>query len=199
MTINFFSSNAMNKTSLRKLYTEKRQQLSEAEIAVYSNSIAEQFLSMLPNMNISVLHTFLPIKAKKEVNTWYIIENIWKNYPNTQVAVPIMQGDELLHSVITPDTIFNTNKWNIQEPISTVFIQPKTIDIVLVPLLAYDQKGNRIGYGKGFYDRFLQHCKPNVKKIGLSFFEPHTDSIPIESTDIPLNKCITPKQIYYFE
>jgi 5-formyltetrahydrofolate cyclo-ligase len=189
----------MDKTSLRKLYTEKRQQLSETAITAYSKAIAEQFLSILPTMHISVLHTFLPIKTKKEVNTWYIIENIWKNYSNIQVAVPIMQGNDLVHALITPHTIFKINHWNISEPIQAQTISPEQIDVVLVPLLAYDQKGNRIGYGKGFYDRFLPHCKPDIKKIGLSFFEPYTDCMTVEATDIPLNGCITPKQIHYFE
>ena len=72
------------------------------------------------------------------------------------------------------------------------------IDVVFIPLLAYDAKGHRIGYGKGFYDRFLQQCKPETLKIGLSFFEAETSIIPHEFTDISLDFCVHPKGIYQF-
>ena len=73
----------------------------------------------------------------------------------------------------------------------------KTPDVMLVPLLAYDNQKNRLGYGKGFYDRFLEKCHSKTIFIGLSLFEPE-ESIPIEKTDVPLNFCITPKNIYTF-
>jgi 5-formyltetrahydrofolate cyclo-ligase len=62
----------------------------------------------------------------------------------------------------------------------------------------YNTQGNRIGYGKGFYDRFLAECKDDVIKIGLSFFPPETTDFEIDSNDIPLNFCVTPEQVFEF-
>jgi 5-formyltetrahydrofolate cyclo-ligase len=71
------------------------------------------------------------------------------------------------------------------------------VQVVLVPLLAYDGKGNRLGFGKGHYDTFLGSLPHSVIKIGLSFFPPE-DTLPVEPHDIPLNYCITPEQVWAF-
>ncbi len=70
--------------------------------------------------------------------------------------------------------------------------------MVFVPLLAFDEKGHRVGYGKGFYDKFLSECKPEVLKIGLSFFESETLISDVLTTDIQLDLCVTPSKIYNF-
>lgn len=72
------------------------------------------------------------------------------------------------------------------------------IDVVFVPLLAYDNKGNRVGYGKGFYDHFLSECREDVVKIGLSFFEPEEAIEDVSATDIRLDYCVTPMTVYNF-
>ena len=76
-------------------------------------------------------------------------------------------------------------------------IPAQSIEVVFVPLLAYDKKGNRIGYGKGFYDRFLQSCKPKLI-VGLSFYEPEQELIESGQHDIPLHYCVHPKGIEKF-
>ena len=70
--------------------------------------------------------------------------------------------------------------------------------MVFVPLLAFDEKGNRVGYGKGFYDKFLAECKPEILKIGVSFFEPENIIPDVLNTDIQLDLCITPTKVYNF-
>jgi 5-formyltetrahydrofolate cyclo-ligase len=92
---------------------------------------------------------------------------------------------------------FNTHQ--IPEPsMKLPPILPTDLDVVFIPLLQADTQGNRLGYGKGFYDRYLALCRPNVIKIGLNFFEP-IPSIPAEKTDIPLNYLITPNRVYEFK
>lgn len=189
-----------NKSELRRLYREKRQTLSANEIETKSLAIAQAFLKILPNQPWRVLHIFLPIAAQKEVNTWAIIQGIWQQYTDLEIAVPVVRGNELVHHLLTPTTELLLNAWQIPEPAATApMIEPKKIDCVLVPLLAYDLHGNRIGYGKGFYDRFLAQCRADVVKIGLSFFAPHPSPIACEPTDIRLHACITPEKWYDFK
>jgi 5-formyltetrahydrofolate cyclo-ligase len=94
--------------------------------------------------------------------------------------------------------VIKPNIWSIPEPEGGVQIQDNQIEVVFVPLLAFDIKGHRVGYGKGFYDIFLKNC-PNAIKIGLSFFEAETTLEDQKAYDIPLDYCITPNQIYHFE
>ena len=77
-------------------------------------------------------------------------------------------------------------------------IQDNQIEVVFIPLLVFDEKGHRVGYGKGFYDTFLKNC-PNAIKIGLSFFEAEAKIDDHKAYDIPMNYCITPNRIYHFE
>ncbi|MDP2160837.1 MAG: 5-formyltetrahydrofolate cyclo-ligase, partial [Flavobacterium sp.] len=90
------------------------------------------------------------------------------------------------------------NDYGIPEPVDGLEVPVAKIDVVFVPLLAYDKNGHRVGYGKGFYDRFLSECKPTTIKIGLSFFEPEDLIEDVFESDIQLNYCITPQTIYIF-
>ena len=98
----------------------------------------------------------------------------------------------------TIDTIFEDNEYNIPEPIHGEIIEPSQIEMVLVPLLSFDLKGHRVGYGKGFYDRFLQQCSKDCLKIGLSYFEPIDQLNDPGEFDVTLDACITPQQVYVF-
>ncbi|MFZ0597958.1 MAG: 5-formyltetrahydrofolate cyclo-ligase, partial [Flavobacterium sp.] len=73
-----------------------------------------------------------------------------------------------------------------------------TIEVVFVPLLAFDNVGNRVGYGKGFYDKFLAQCKPRTIKIGLSFFEAENQIDDVFESDVKLDYCVTPEKIFRF-
>jgi 5-formyltetrahydrofolate cyclo-ligase len=99
---------------------------------------------------------------------------------------------------LTDSTKIIKNKWEIPEPERGITITPLMLDVVFIPLLGYDTFGNRVGYGKGFYDNFLKSCKPNILKIGLSFFKPIRKIQGIRPEDIPLDYCVTPKEIYQF-
>jgi 5-formyltetrahydrofolate cyclo-ligase len=86
----------------------------------------------------------------------------------------------------------------VKEAIQTEVVKEKEVDMILVPLLAYDLKGNRVGYGKGFYDRFLTNCRSGVQKVGLSYFEPLDFIEGTDSFDVMLNACINPEKIWRF-
>jgi 5-formyltetrahydrofolate cyclo-ligase len=102
------------------------------------------------------------------------------------------------HCLLTDSTTIKKNSYNIPEPVDGIAIASSTIEVVFIPLLAFDIKGHRIGYGKGFYDRFLAQCKPETLKIGLTFFEAEVESFETSEDDVRLDYCVTPENIYKF-
>jgi len=86
----------------------------------------------------------------------------------------------------------------VPEPVDGIEVPAEKIDVVFVPLLAFDKNGNRAGYGKGFYDTFLLECKEDVIKVGLSLFTAEDEITDVSEKDIPLNYCVTPEKIYSF-
>ena len=96
------------------------------------------------------------------------------------------------------ETAFINNKYDIPELAGRVCVEPQIIDAVFVPLVAFDMRGFRVGYGKGFYDRFLARCAQDVVKIGFSYFEAIEAIEDIDEFDVPLNYCITPMRVYEF-
>jgi 5-formyltetrahydrofolate cyclo-ligase len=103
-----------------------------------------------------------------------------------------------VHYLLTDNTKLTISEYGIPEPVEGIEVPSNKADVVFVPLLAFDTKGHRVGYGKGFYDRFLMECKPDVIKIGLSFFEAEEELIAVNPTDVALDFCVTPKKVYAF-
>jgi 5-formyltetrahydrofolate cyclo-ligase len=190
----------MNKKEIRKIYQLKRESLAVKDLELRSRVIADKFFSSFNLSNIRSVHIYLPIKDKKEINTWLVIEKLRKDYP--QIKIIISRSNPSLGTMenflFTEETILNVNKWGIPEPLSGERCVNETIDLVFVPLLAFDKKGNRVGYGKGYYDRFLTECKRDVMKVGLSLEEP-VKKIDVELFDVPLTHCITPLNVYSFK
>lgn len=190
----------MTKAELRAEFRRKRRALPEADWKPYCEAISELFFTCLQNRAVSVISTFLPIESHKEVNTWLIVRRLWQDFPSVQVAAPVTDliAGTLTHSIITPTTEFTKSGYGIPEPNSSFILPNSAFDLVLVPLLAFDQTGNRVGYGGGFYDRFLAECRPDCLKIGLSLFDPVLVIDDVFEGDIRLNFCITPDRIWDF-
>lgn len=186
----------MNKDAYRKKYRLLRSQLSENQIKKYSLAIANH-LEDLPIWEATYYHLFLTISKQKEVDTQPIISLLKKRDKKIVIPKSEKNGD-LTHFLWTDNMVLKTNQWHILEPQKGQIISENTMEVVFVPLLAYDQKGNRIGYGKGYYDLFLSKCSAEAVKIGLSFFDPLRELIPAEPHDIPLDYVVTPYQSFYF-
>ena len=186
----------MEKKALRLKYKKLRENLSEESIEEMSLQIANQALK-LPIWNKTYYHIFLPILSKKEVNTEYLLHILQGKDKSIIVSKADFDSGEMKHFLLQENTVLKTSEYGISEPVSGIEISPEILDVIFVPLLAYDQNGNRIGYGKGFYDRFLEKCGSNAVFVGLSFFEPEPE-IDFEPRDIPLNFCITLKKIIDF-
>lgn len=188
------------KKDIRKHFLELRLNMPDAEAAELNNQLMAR-VQLLPLTAIRLAHIFLPISEKKEVDTWPMVEWFREHHPEVEwtISKSDMKSGEMQHFLWKVNTILVKNKFGIPEPVSGERVIPSEIDLVFVPMLAFDLQGNRIGYGKGMYDRFLQQCRPGVKTIGLSLFEPVTAIKDIEPWDIPLHSVVTPTQIYQFK
>lgn len=189
----------MKKAEARTLFLNKRQSLSAQQIQELDQQIVDHF-SGLNLQGVRYLHLFLPILSKKEVNTYAIASWLKENHPQIQLVLSKSNFEDhsLSHFVWNEQTPLAENKWGITEPQGGTEIGATELDMVLVPLLVFDERGHRVGYGKGFYDRFLAECSPKIQKIGLSHFEPLAHIDDTFDFDIPLDACITPSRIWYF-
>jgi len=188
----------MNKNTLRQTYIQAREALSPEEIDDKSLAIANQALR-LPIWDKTNYHLFLSIVAKKEIDTDYLLQVLAGKDKNIVLSKSDFKTGEMQHYLLTDNTVLRVNTYGIPEPQGGIEIQETQLDVVFVPLLAFDQRGNRVGYGKGFYDRFLQKCKPEAIKVGLSFFEAVPFIDEVSELDIALDYCITPTEIYTFK
>ncbi len=187
----------MEKMKLRKKYKELRKNLSEEVIDEKSLDIANKSLE-LDLWDYQYYHLFLPIVKQKEIDTSYILNILQGKDKHVLVSKSDFKTNTMKHYLLTDATRFIVNEYGIPEPEDGIEIDSEKIDVVFIPLLAYDLKGNRIGYGKGFYDRFLSECKKEVIKVGLSFFDPEEKDIHINDTDVALNYCISDTNTYKY-
>jgi 5-formyltetrahydrofolate cyclo-ligase len=188
----------VSKQEIRKKYLSLRDSLSSKEVQELSQQLCSLFFSSVDLSAINVMHTFLPIESKKEVNTWLIIDELKKKHPQIKISIPRVENDVLTNFYFEEKSQLKKNRWGIDEPRSGKTTATEEIDLVIVPLLAFDEKGHRIGYGRGYYDRFLKDCRINCKKTGLSFFEPLSSPILSDEHDVRLNSAITPSRVITF-
>ncbi len=187
----------MTKSELRRHYKQKREELSSETIESYSLDISNQLLQ-IPIWNKSFYHIFLSITEHKEINTDYILNILSGKDKNIVISKTDFESLKMFHYLLLDTTVIKKNSWNIPEPIDGIEVTTDKIDVVFVPLLAFDQKGHRVGYGKGFYDQFLSECKPGTLKIGLSFFEAEDEIKDVHASDVALDYCVTPEKLYNF-
>lgn len=188
----------MTKAALRALYRSKRMQISPGELQRLSETIIEQTLThfQLEDKTISL---FLPIELQKEVNTYLL----WERAKNigARIAIPKSNFEtlEMRHYLFESTDQLEINDRGIPEPKKGKIIAADRFDIVFVPLLAVDKYGHRVGYGKGFYDRFLRKCAPGCQFIGLHYFDLEELISDVLPTDVRLNAVVTPEKVVRFD
>ena len=185
------------KEELRPKYKALRKLLSENDIEEMSLAIANKILT-LPIWEKTYFHIFLPITEHHEVNTEFILHLLSGKDKEIIVSKADFSTRNMTHFLLTDNTKIKKNEYGIPEPVDGIEVPSTKIDVVFVPLLAFDKKGHRVGYGKGFYDKFLSECKPDTIKIGLSFFEPEELIADVFESDIKLDYCVTPDSIHAF-
>ncbi|KEY18625.1 5-formyltetrahydrofolate cyclo-ligase [Kaistella antarctica] len=186
----------MNKSEIRKVYLKKKELLTEAEVQSLSEKIFENLLSQFDLKENQKVHCFLSIPEKGEVDTYSFLNYFFEN--KIRVFVPKIVKGKLIALEINKETPLIENSWGIKEPAGNEDCGLKDFDLIITPLLYADQFGNRVGYGKGFYDRFFSEINPNSIKVGVSFFPPFENVDDVSEFDVPLNYLVTPTEVLSF-
>mgnify|MGYP003641450494 CR=1 FL=1 len=188
-------STSEQKALLRKSLISKRKTLSLIEWKKKSDEIKEHILNSSEFKSSKVVHCFVSMNEKLEVETHSLIEEMISN--GRRVIIPVMNIKEgtLCHSELFNLNELKTNEWGVLEPVRIKPISIHAIDLILVPLLGVDLNGNRLGYGKGYYDQFLGEVK--AKTLGLVMEQFILKKIPIENFDIKLDGIVSEKGVKY--
>lgn len=187
----------MIKKELREIFRGKRNSISHTEKEKLDDLILIQF-QKIPFHDLQMVHTFLSSEKLGEPDTSRILRYLRFCFPGIGIAAPKIDSDRLAmkHFLIDKEEDIQQNNFGIDEPVSGVQIEPDEIDLVIVPLLIFDRQGFRVGFGKGYYDRFLRECREDVLKVGISFFEPVNKISDTDKFDISLDYCCTPHNLY---
>ena len=185
-----------HKHGLRKKYRDLRGKLSKEEVLENSIAIANHCLAV-DLWTKTLYHLFLSSEKKNEVNTSFLLF-VLQGKDKQIVVSKILNELKLEHYLLSDQTLLKENDYGIPEPISGIKINPLEIDVVFLPLLVFDKQGHRVGYGKGYYDRFLADCQKETIKVGISFFEPIDKIEDIDENDIAMDFVVTPNQVFSF-
>lgn len=189
----------MIKRTVRKEYLKRRMDIPEDELQQLTTVIASGFRKIqLPPVNN--LLSYNPLASRHEFDVSICEEILKEQNMMMRVAWPKIHVDllDMEAVLVEKDGLYIKNKFNILEPIGGEIVPPQKLDLIFVPLVAFDVRGYRVGYGKGYYDRFLAQCRPEAIKVGFSFFDAVDHLEDIDEFDVPLNFCITPHRIYEF-
>jgi 5-formyltetrahydrofolate cyclo-ligase len=189
----------MTKEEARKVFLQKRLALSDDVYHPLNLQLYHLFFSQIDLSFVRCIHIFLSMTEKREPDTWSIIDRIRREFPHVRISVPKVGDDHLENFYFEGLHQLKKNRWGIWEPEQGVPTPTDKIDLVLVPLLAFDNTGHRVGYGKGYYDRFLKDCRATTQRIGVSFFEPLEKLTQVNEFDIRLTHCLTPTGIRKFD
>jgi 5-formyltetrahydrofolate cyclo-ligase len=191
----------MKKEDLRFLFKQRRSELTDQMKLKLDDLLLIQF-QKLP---IDIPSNFMSYIIKEDSNEFdpqSIIDYCSFKNLDIEISFPVMlkniNSAEMNAVNATSETKFITNSYGIPEPAQGNEMSPEIIDIVIVPLICFDKTGNRVGYGKGYYDRFLKKCRKDCLKIGFSYFPPAESIEDINEFDVPLDYGICPDAIHEF-
>lgn len=190
----------MNKKDLRKIYKLKRKAFTVSEKLKLDDLLLINFQKLALG-DPEYLLSYFPKEDYKEPNTLLFTRYLSHFSDVLKIAYPLIHVvTGTMDAVLADDsTEFVLNGFGISEPDGGMVVRAELIDMVFVPLLCFDKNGYRVGYGGGYYDKYLTKCKEAVIKVGFSYFEAIDKISDKDSFDVPLNFCITPERIYEFK
>jgi 5-formyltetrahydrofolate cyclo-ligase len=179
----------MTKTELRKIALAKRNNLTKDQIENWSADICDKVIASKEFQNAKVIHIYKTFRS--EVQTQKIIDSAFA--AQKIVVLPETLPDKTMrHWKIYPNTIFENDSFGIPTPVENCepFNEDKLTqnDLIFIPLVGFDSHNNRIGYGIGHYDRFLQNT--NTGKVGLAFTCQKVEDFVADDWDIALDQII---------
>jgi 5-formyltetrahydrofolate cyclo-ligase len=189
----------MIKKTVRKDYLQRRMDIPEEDLQQQTALMAFNF-KKLTFPPVKYLMSYSPLLARREFDVSVCEDMLKQQNPSLQTAWPRIEehSSEMEATLVQRGGLFTKNRYNVLEPISGDTIAPELLDVIFVPLVAFDEKGYRVGYGKGYYDRYMARCRHDIIRVGFSFFEAIRGIEDINQYDVPLNFCITPYRIYEF-
>ena len=178
----------MTKSELRNMMKRRRRTLSATRILCYSAIVTEKLLKEDVYRDADVILGYYSISA--EVSMDYLFEQARKD--GKKVALPVcLPGREMEFRYFDENTELVKGEYGIPEPVGTERVELDGVNaLVVVPGVSFDAFGNRIGYGGGYYDRFLKKY-PDVPKVMLAYELQKTISVPADGNDIPMNLILT--------
>ncbi|MGL4630319.1 MAG: 5-formyltetrahydrofolate cyclo-ligase [Leadbetterella sp.] len=198
----------MLKADIRANNKVIRRSFTKEECALKNQKIHDLLFSRIPMHRYGIIHTFLPILSQNEPDTLKIVATLRKDFA-PEIYIPRMESDRELSHIHWQATLeLKKNNLGILEPLEnkdgktseqffTDFINEDVL--ILVPLLGFDKRGHRVGYGKGYYDQFVGEKTPKTTILGLSLLEVEEEFIlDVGITDIPLDYCVSPERVYSF-
>lgn len=185
----------MNKNLLRQQAMKMRNSLNSLEVQGKSHEISQLFLSLPLYREVPSILSYLSFGS--EIDTTAIIKNAWLR--GKRVLVPVCQTKDktLLISELRSLNELSPGTWGIPEPKKEYLrpVSPSEIGLAIIPGLAFDSRGHRLGFGAGYYDRFLSTLPSECPKIALAYNFQIVEFIPNEAHDVPVDLIVTEKRI----
>lgn len=181
------------KEALRNECRSFRKELSQQAYEAKSAAISENLSNFFAKTNHNIVHTFLPVTKRHEPDINPFLNTTSEIDIVLMVPITTVEGIDLEHVWYLPGEELKLSEYDIPIPVKEREADPTSAEIVIVPMLAADLRGYRLGYGKGFYDRFLATVR--IPSIGICFSEELHDSIPFEMHDQTLDWIITDRDI----
>jgi 5-formyltetrahydrofolate cyclo-ligase len=179
------------KKRLRHDLNQRRNKLSPHEVQQASQRIADTLIKTIAWPKIGSLHTYIATPQWNEIDTTALLDYVWKRWPNILTATTRTTDEGMQSVVIDARTQWQMHNWGMPEPANgQVLPADYQFDLIIVPVVGFDAQNNRLGLGKGFYDRFLA-TQPTAQKLGLAYSWARLEQLPYESHDIKLDKVVS--------
>ncbi len=187
------------KDVIRRKLMQQRQSLQAAYVNDASQKIVNHLINLVPWNKVRCLHTYAPIESKKEVDTWPLLRYVWEHQPHVTALAPTIVKQQMINVAVDTKTKWHKNKLGVPEPtnapVSVLFHQ---FDIIIVPAVGFDKNGYRLGYGQGYYDKFLTN-QPHATTIGLAYANSEVKlGLPVEPHDVRLDCVVTEDGVLEF-